>query len=57
MKKKSKRKKVNNLKFSECREILEKLSSHSNSQYYQDVLKRFNSLLPKQEPHKPHLND
>jgi len=57
MKKKSKRKKVNNLKFSECKELLEKLSGQPNSKYYHDILNRFNSLLPKQEPHKPRLND
>lgn len=57
MKEKNKKKKVNNLKFSECKEIIEKLSNHSSSQYYQQVLKQFNSLLPKQQKPKTYNKD
>lgn len=52
MKKKSKRKKINNLSFSECRAILEKNDTQKNSEYYSHVLERFNSLLPKQQEPK-----
>lgn len=57
MKKKSKRKKINNLSFSECKEILEKQDSHKTSSYYKDVLKRFEALLPKQQEPKQNKRD
>lgn len=52
MKNKKNHKKINNLKFHECKEILEKLSEHKNSKYYEQVLRRFNDLIPKQQKFK-----
>lgn len=43
-KKRSKRKKINNLNFSECKEILDKLSGQEHSLYYKHVVTRFNEL-------------
>jgi hypothetical protein len=53
----SNKKKVNQLTFSECKEILEKLDKHQNSKYYRDVLHRFEVLLPKSKPYTPKNND
>jgi len=53
----SNNKKVNQLTFSECKEILEKLNKHQNSKYYRDVLHRFEVLLPKSKPYTPKNND
>jgi hypothetical protein len=53
----SNKKKVNQLTFSECRGILEKLDNQQNSKYYRDVLHRFETLLPKTKPHIPKKND
>ena len=50
-------KKVNILKFSECREILERLENHKESKYYKEVLRQFESLLPKSSPHVPRKSD
>ena len=50
-------KKVNTLKFSECREILERLENHKESKYYKEVLRQFESLLPKSGPHVPKKSD
>jgi hypothetical protein len=53
----SNKKKVNQLTFSECRGILEKLDNQQNSKYYRDVLHRLETLLPKTKPHTPKKND
>jgi hypothetical protein len=53
----SNKKKVNQLTFSECKEILEKLDKHQNSKYYRDVLHRFEVLLPKSKPYTTKNND
>jgi len=53
----SNKKKVNQLTFSECKEILEKLDKHQNSKYYRDVLHRFEVLLPKSKPYTLKNND
>jgi len=53
----SNKKKVNRLTFSECKEILEKLNNQKNSKYYNDVLQRFEVLLPKTKPHTSKKND
>ena len=53
----SNKKKVNRLTFSECKELLEKLDKHKDSKYYNDVLNRFNSIIPKSEPHIPKNSD
>jgi hypothetical protein len=50
-------KKDNILKFSECREILERLENHKESKYYKEVLRQFESLLPKSGPHVPKKSD
>jgi len=53
----SNKKKVNRLTFSECKEILEKLDKQKGSKYYNDVLHRFETLLPKTVPHKTKKSD
>jgi hypothetical protein len=37
--------------------ILERLENHKESKYYKEVLRQFESLLPKSGPHVPKKSD